>query len=138
MRKYTREQVKAMTQEEYESLICKELNEAGFRSDFQGESYEYQPDDSTFGGDIVLDANAVDYLKLIGLVDNGKCPLCSLNEDQLEFKLQNQHSGAVFHVCKSCYKQYAPQERAKRGCGCCLVIIVMVALIIWGIMKLIS
>ena len=43
--KYTREQVKAMTQEEYESAICKELNNAGFRQEFNGEQFEYEPDE---------------------------------------------------------------------------------------------
>ena len=136
--KYTREQVKAMTQEEFESVICSELNDAGFRQNYHDEKSEYQPDESTFGGAIVLDDEAVDHLKNVGLIDNGKCPLCSVNEDELEYKLQNQQSGAIFHVCKSCYKQYAKQERAKRGYGCCLVIFFIIALFIWGIMKLMS
>ena len=136
--KYTRETVKAMTQDEYESAICEELNDAGFRSEFRGELHEYVPNESTFGGAIVFDPKAVDYLKQIGLLDNGKCPMCSVREDDLQYKLQNQTSGAVYHVCKSCYKQYAQQERAKRGCGCCLGIIVIVILIIWGIVKLLS
>ena len=138
MMKYTREQVKAMTQEEYESTLCNELNAAGFRSEFHGEYHEYQPDESTFGGAIVFDPKAVDYLKQIGLLDNGKCPMCSVREDDLQYKLQNQTSGAIYHVCKSCYKQYAQQERAKRGCGCCLGIIVIVILIIWGLVKSLS
>ena len=45
--KYTREQVKAMTQEEYESAICKELNNAGFRQEFNGEQFEYEPEGRT-------------------------------------------------------------------------------------------
>lgn len=136
--KFTREQVKAMTQNEYESAICKELNDAGFRQEYNGEQLEYDPDESTFGGAIVFDPKAVDYLKQIGLLDNGKCPMCSVREDDLLYKLQNQTSGAVYHVCKSCYKQYAQQERAKRGCGCCLGIIVIVILIVWRIVKLMS
>ena len=127
-----------MTQDEYESAICSELNAAGFRSEFHGSYLEYEPDESTFGGAIVYDPKAVNYLKQIGLIDNGKCPMCSVREDELEYKLQNQNSGAVYHVCKSCYKQYAQQERAKRGFGCCLGIIVIIALLIWGIVKLIS
>lgn len=136
--KYTREQVKAMTQDEYESAICDELNAAGFRSEFHGEFHEYQPDESTFGGAIVFDPKAVEYLKQIGLLDNGKCPMCSVKEDELQYKLQNQNSGVVFHVCKSCYKQYARQERAKRGCGCCIGIIVIIVILIWGVVRLIS
>lgn len=136
--KYTREQVKAMTQNEYESAICKELNDAGFRQEYNGEQLEYYPDESTFGGGIVFDSEAVTYLKRIGLVDNGKCPMCSEREDDLNYKLQNQQSGAVYHVCKSCYKQYAQEEKAKRGCGCCLGTIVIIGLIIGGIIKFMS
>lgn len=138
MKKYTRDQVKAMTQDEYESAICDELNAAGYRSEFHGKLLEYEPDEATFGGSIVFDPEAVNYLKQIGLLDNGKCPMCSVREDDLVYKLQNQHSGAVYHVCKSCYKQYAQQERAKRGLGCCLCTIVIIGLIIWGIVKILS
>lgn len=138
MKKYTREHVKAMTPDQYESTICKELNDAGFRQEFNGELSEYQPDESTFGGAIIFDNKAVDYLKSIGLIDNGKCPMCSVKEDELEYRLQSPHSGATYHVCRSCYKQYARQEREKRACGCCLIIVVVIALAIWGIVKLIS
>lgn len=136
--KYYREQVKKMAQEEYESLICKELNDAGFRHEFHGKQLEYHPDESTFGGAIVFDPDAVDYLKRVGLLDNGKCPMCSIREDDLLYKLQNQRSGAIYHVCKSCYKRYARQEREKRAKGCCLIVIVIIAIIIWGIVKLVS
>ncbi len=136
--KYSRDQVKAMTQDEYESAICQELNDAGFRQDFHGKQCEYHPDESTFGGAIVFDAEAVDYLKRVGLLDNGKCPMCSVREDDLMYKLQNQHSGAIYHVCKSCYKRYARQEQTKRGMGCCIGVIVVIGLIIWGIIKLLN
>ena len=136
--KYTRDQVIEMTPDEYESAICDELNTAGYRSRFRGELHEYEPDESTFGGAIVFDLKAVDYLKQIGLLDNGKCPMCSVREDDLLYKLQNRQSGAVYHVCKSCYKKYAQQERAKRGLGCCLGIIMILGILIWGIIKLLS
>ena len=136
--KYTREQVKAMTQEEYESAICKELNNAGFRQEFNGEQFEYEPDEFTFGGAIVFDPQAVNHLKHVRLLDNGKCPMCSVREDDLIYKLQNLHSGAIYHVCKSCYKRYARQEKEKRAKGCSLMGIVIIALIIWGIVKLVS
>lgn len=136
--RFTREQVKSLTPYEYESIICKELNEAGFRHDFHGEQLEYQPDESTFGGAIVFDSNAVTHLKRIGLIDNGKCPMCSIREDNLKYRLQNQHSGAIYHVCRSCYKQYARQEQEKRAKGCCLMVIILIALIIVGLVKLVN
>lgn len=75
-----------MTQDEYESAICKELNDAGFRQEFHGEQLEYHPDESTFGGAIVFDPDAVAHLKRVGLLDNGKCPMCSVREDDLMYK----------------------------------------------------
>ena len=99
---------------------------------------EYYPDESTFGGAIVFDSEAVNYLKRVGLVDNGKCPMCSEREDDLMYKLQNQHSGAVYHVCKSCYKQYARQEQEKGQRDACLIVIILIALVIWGLVKLIN
>ena len=136
--KYSREQVKAMTQVEYESAICKELNDAGYRHEFHGEQLEYQPHESTFGGAIVFDPEAVNHLKRVGLLDNGKCPMCSVREDDLLYKLQNQQSGAIYHVCKSCYKQYARQEREKRAKASCFIVVIIFALIIWGIVKMVS
>lgn len=127
-----------MTQDEYESAICKELNDAGFREKFNGKQSEYYPDKFTFGGAIVSDPDAVEYLKRVGLLDNGKCPMCSVREDDLMYKLQNQRSGAIYHVCKSCYKQYARQEQKKRAKGCCLLVVVIITLLIWCIVKLVS
>ena len=140
MRKYSREQVKAMSQTEYESLICKELNDAGFRDahGIHGES-EYVPSDAVFGGGIVHDFQAVEFLKRIGLIDNGKCPMCSVKEDDMGYRLQNHQSGAIYHVCKSCYKRYARQEQTKRAIGCCLGVFIIfaaiIAFIVWGILK---
>lgn len=95
--RYSRDQVKAMTQYEYESTTCKELNDAGFRQEFNGRQLEYGPSEFTFGGAIIFDTDAVDYLKRVGLLDNGKCPMCSLREDDLMYKLQSQQSGAIYH-----------------------------------------
>lgn len=131
-----------MSQSQYQQVICDELNAAGFKEEFDGERSEYYPSESTFGGSIAFDVQAVDYLKRLGLVDNGKCPMCGVKEDELDRRLENMESGATYHVCNSCYKQYARQERAKRGCACCLGMLIVFALIIWsliwGIEKLIN
>ncbi|MBO7052275.1 MAG: hypothetical protein J6W24_06390 [Prevotella sp.] len=134
--KYTREQVKSMTPDEYESAICEELNANGFRHEFRGEAQEYYPDRYTFELYISSDIDAVNYLKQLGLVDNGKCPICSTREDDLVYRMQNYRSGATYHVCKTCYKRYSRgQKKAK---GCCFLIIVAVVLIIFGIVMLFS
>jgi len=129
--KYAREQVKAMTQDEYESAICKELNDAGFRHEFHGEQLEYHPDESTFGGAIVYDSDAVNYLKGIGLINNGKCPMCGRNEEELRYRFTYNEGYSNYHVCKHCYKLY--KKNPVRGCCCCLGTIVVVGLLFWGI-----
>ncbi|MBR2777337.1 MAG: hypothetical protein IKD75_09590 [Prevotella sp.] len=134
MGKYTRDQVKAMTQDEYESAICNELNAAGYRHEFNGVSHEYQPDESTFGGAIVFDSDAVNYLKGIGLINNGKCPMCGRNEEELRYRFTYQDGQSNYHVCKRCYKLY--RRNPIRGCSCCLGIIIFIGLVIWGIYSL--
>lgn len=71
--KYSREQVKVMTHDEYELAICKELNNAGCGHLFHGAQFEYQPDEFTFGSAIVFDPEVVNHLKHVGLLGNGKC-----------------------------------------------------------------
>ena len=137
MKRYTREEVKSMTPQDYESTICRELNTAGYRTEFQGKTMEYEPDPCVFGGDIVFNLDAVNYLKNIGLIDNGKCPMCCEREDDLICKLQSMHSGAEYHVCKPCYKQYAQEDREKRGCRCCIFILVFMLFAIYVVFKLV-
>ena len=88
-----------------------------------------------FGVDILFNIEAVCYLRNIGLLDNGKCPMCNMREDRLEYALTYQN-GASFHVCKNCYKQYARQEKQKRGCACCLIVLAVLGVIIYGIVQL--
>lgn len=135
--KYNRDQVKRMTPHEYEEIMCKELSKAGFQQEFHGEKLDYSPDESTFGGGVVFDLEAVEYLKQIGLLNNGKCPMCSTREDRVEYRLQHQN-GADYHVCKNCYKEYATQERQKRGCACCLGVLFILGAVCYGILKLIG
>lgn len=132
--KYSRDQVKAMTQDEYESAICDELNAAGFRNKIQGELHEYLPDESTFGGAIVFDPEAVNYLKGIGLVNNGKCPLCGRNEEELRYRFTYQDGYSNYHVCKRCYKLY--RKNPIRGCSCCLGTSFIIGFIVWCIYTL--
>ncbi len=135
--KYSREDVKSMYPITYRELICEELNNAGFQHEFQGEWMGYTPDYSTFGGVIVKDGQAVRYLKMIGLINNGKCPWCGEREDTIQYSLTPDH-GVSFHVCKRCYNQHCIQERHKRGCCSCIVLLIFITLAISGIIKLLK
>lgn len=132
--KYTRSSVRAMNPDEYRMALCNELNSAGFREHFNGDAFEYEPDEFIFSGNIENDPKAVDYLKSIGLLDNGKCPFCCEREDGL-YVLQNLRNGVSVHVCEHCYKERSIQGKRKRGCFCCSAILLVVAIIIWFFIK---
>ena len=82
--KYTRNQVGNMSSMTYLETMCQELKKAGFHAKQRGNRppHEYEPHDAVFGGDIVFNIEAVCYLRNIGLLDNGKCPMCNMREDR--------------------------------------------------------
>lgn len=116
--------------------MCQKLKKAGFQGQRGNRPpHDYEPFDAVFGGDIVFNLDAVHYLQNMGLLDNGKCPMCGIREDAVNYALSYQN-GATFHVCKKCYKQYARQEKQKRGCACCLIVLAVLGVIIYGIVQL--
>lgn len=99
--KYTRSQVRDMSPMEYWEAMCQELKKAGFQGQRGNRPpHDYEPFDAVFGGDIVFNLDAVHYLQNMGLLDNGKCPMCGIREDAVNYALSYQN-GATFHVCKN-------------------------------------
>lgn len=139
--KYSREQVKAMTPDQYTKALCMELNNAGFKVTYNdGSTSEFEPSWDVFELCIAENPKAVQYLREIGLIDNGKCPLCSINEDDLQYRQRNPKSGEWYHICKSCYKQSVKRTRTLKGlrCGCCLGMIAIPIVVIWVLFKLLG
>lgn len=139
--KYSREQVKSMTSDQYTKVLCNELNDAGFRVIYNdGSTAEFEPSWDVFELCVAENARAVQYLRSIGLIDNGKCPLCTIHEDDLRYRQRNLKSGEWYHICKSCYQQSVKKTRTIKGCrsGCCLGIIVISIVVIWFLVKLLG
>ena len=95
--RYSRDQVKPMTQDEYEFATCN----AGFSLEFHGKQLGCPIDKSTFGGAIVFAPEAVDYLKRVGLLDNGQCPLCYVREETLCTSNPQLLGLSAFFACKA-------------------------------------
>lgn len=86
--KYTRSQVRDMSPMEYWEAMCQELKKAGFQGQRGNRPpHDYEPFDAVFGGDIVFNLDAVHYLQNMGLLDNGKCPMCGIREDAVNYAL---------------------------------------------------
>lgn len=89
--KYTRSQVRDMSPMEYWEAMCQELKKAGFQGQRGNRPpHDYEPFDAVFGGDIVFNLDAVHYLQNMGLLDNGKCPMCGIREDAVNYALSYQ------------------------------------------------
>lgn len=86
--------------QKYLALLCEKLNEKGFKD--RGEDYIVGP--YIMDGAIMRDLKAVDYLKSIGLLDNGVCPRCGkrINYTHLVFTGPN---GASYSLCQDCYEK---------------------------------
>ena len=83
--KYSTENINNISYHEWMETIANELNAAGFKGEgynaaenkFMKNVAPYKvSDDRYFFMGAINDAKAMDYLKSIGLVNNGRCPIC--------------------------------------------------------------
>lgn len=139
--KYSSEELNAMSYLEWMETIANELNEAGFRGPGYSEvkkrfvnhisPYKVRDVDYFFMGSI-NDSEAMDYLKSIGLVNNGRCPMCG---DPIKGTPSRFTSGMNadlnFHICSSCRKGGQSMSVNHAGTGC----IVALALMPWHLLK---
>lgn len=113
--KYSREEINNMSYRGWMETIANELNAAGFK----GEGYDavtgrfmknvapYEVHDvSTFFMGAINDAKAMDYLKSIGLVNNGRCPMCGavIKGTPSRFTC-GMNPNLNFHICSSCRRE---------------------------------
>ena len=80
MKKYDTFDISSLTLYEFNKLMALELNKAGFKNRVKKngviEECSYEPDEHMLDLSVISDISAVNYLKVIGLLDNGKCPRC--------------------------------------------------------------
>lgn len=139
--KYSREELKSMSSAQYTNVLCKELNDAGFKVMYNnGSTAPFVPSWDVFELSIAENAQAVQYLRELGLIDNGKCPLCTIHEDNLQYRQRNPKSGEWYHICKSCYQRSEKKNRIIKGCNssCCLGMIAVLSMIIYILVKMFS
>lgn len=139
--KYTAEQVKAMSWREWAETMARELNEAGFKhvgitSDpethaLRKELKPYSVEEDADGPKLFLlgsveSSKEIDYLKNIGLLNNGRCPMCGnmINGSPGRFTSgydPNYH----FQVCQNCVqkRENGAVNPANQGCIVALLFI---------------
>lgn len=140
--RYSSEVLNSLSYLEWMETIAKELNAAGFKGDgFSEEAgrfmrnispYEVHDVRYFFMG-AINDAKAMDYLKSIGLVNNGRCPMCgAVIKGTPSSFTSGTNKDLNFHICTSCRKQGQRESiNPANNLGCMLAI----ALIPWHFVK---
>jgi hypothetical protein len=126
--KYSSNYINSLSYSEYLELIVKELNDNGFIETYTGSKYELNikdPTDCKLFIFSIEDINALIYLKNIGLINNGRCPICGASIPSNIYTYTNRHNSNIsFYICKNCYG--GPEKLTKQGCMLSLLLVLLV------------
>lgn len=137
---YKSSDICGMTWQEWNEAMAEELNKAGFKDKaFDGQKwtktgkYDAGDDPKLFVLGTIEDANAITYLKDIGLLNNGRCPMCG---EPIIGKPGRFTSGYDpnfhFQICQNCVNSRGGMRRSTPQSGGCLVALLLLP---WELMK---
>ena len=106
--------IKGLSWEEYNELMISVLSKAGFKQMqyVQGEYQEVGPlendfEPKYFASEILIDSDRVEHLKTLGLLNNGRCPLCGNIIVGEPGRYTNRFDRAInYQICQSCVKTW--------------------------------
>ena len=130
--KYTSEEINRISWQEWNELMAKELNEAGFRREctYGGEKYTspYEADDEPMLFIHGLGEEEVNYLKSVGLLNNGRCPQCGrpINGNPGRFTSGFNHN-LHFQICQTCVSRgkRTSVNPANNSQGCMIALLLL-------------
>ena len=134
--KYSREQLEKLMYKDYILLMAEELNSHGFTDN--GKKYEVGTD--VYGGFVsdfsrgfilsMKDCKAINYLKEIGLLNNGRCPLTGLMlSSATKTTFTSEYNSSITYDISSTWLECT---KVKRNWGCFISPVIIVAGIILG------
>lgn len=137
--KYTAAQIKNISWSEWNTIMAEELNKAGFlgpgynpekhRLDNHCQPYKADGPNSEFILGKVTGLNEINYLKDIGLLNNGRCPLCGgIIGEKFGTFTDGFNQNKNFQICNSCYKigrRTSINPANNNGCGCITALLFM-------------
>lgn len=137
--KYSKEDLNELTYKDYILLMAEELNSNGFTDN--GKSYEVSTDvNGNFVSDFfrafvlsIKDKEAIDFLKEVGLLDNGRCPLTGLMlSSSTKTIFTSDHNPDIKYDINRMWLEYT---KVKRNWGCSLSIPIVIVGVIVGIIN---
>lgn len=138
--KYSKDDLRQMTYKDYILLMAEELNNNGFTYN-DGSKYEvgtnvYGDFVSDFSIGFVLslkDKRAIEFLKEIGLLNNGRCPLTGLMlSDRTKTIYTPDEAPEISYDINTAWNEYT---KIKRNWGCLISISIIVVGIIMGVIS---
>lgn len=135
--RYTSEQINKMSWQEWNETMAEELNRKGFKAhvvkiDEHGAlskglgDYEAGDDPKLFVLGTIEDSEAISYLKDIGLLNNGRCPMCGgpIHGNPGRFT-SGYDSNFHFQICQNCVNSKGGMRRVvpASGGGCLVALI---------------
>lgn len=138
--KYSREDLNNIMYKDYIILMAEELNKNGFK-DAQGKAYEVSTNVhgdfvSDFSRGFVLsisDPKAINFLKQIGLLNNGRCPLTGLMiSTGTQITYTSEYSSSIQYDINKKWLEYTKE---KKNWGCFISLAVLIIAIIVGIIN---
>lgn len=135
MKKYTSQHINSLSWQEWNELMAKELNAAGFRTkEFvngewakTGKYNAHEDNDEPWLFAVQMDAESIEYLKQLGLINNGRCMQCGKPIIGAPGRFtdgfdHNRH----YHICQDCVsrgKRISVNHANKGGCMAALLLL---------------
>ncbi len=129
MKKYRAEQISNLSWTEWNMLMAKELNEKGFTA--RGLEGRPVPYDGSFDCDLfilgeVRDEPEINYLKDIGLLNNGRCPLCGRQIKGSPGRFTSGFNHNIhFNICRDCASVGQQKSVNPENSGCVVALLLM-------------
>lgn len=139
--KYSSSQVRAMSEKEWVEAMASELNAAGFKArglnpnthrwedNYEPYRVGSEPKASTFVMGGIDDSRAIEHLKNVGLLNNGRCPMCGGPIDCTPARFTSGYDSTYhFQICQSCCgrgKRTSANPANNQGCGCAVALLLM-------------
>ena len=131
MKKYSSEHINRLTWQEWNELMAKELNAAGYKAkEFNGREWtrtgKYSADCEPEYFGQKLDVEGLEYLKEIGLVNNGRCMQCGkpIYGTPGRFTDGFNHDWH-YQICQDCVKTRGGMIKPNQPHGGCLIALLL-------------
>ncbi len=131
--RYSKSDLMSLSYADWMETIAKELNQAGFQTKILKFStaephwvngpYEVHDPDTFF--DTINSSKAINYLKEIGLLDNGRCPMCGDGISHPGRFTDGYNSSISYQICQRCVRTKGGLLPDSRGCGCLLFLLML-------------